>query len=120
MQQRAADGERHHGHGAGHRLGGERRPFQGIERDIDLGAASRSDLLADEEHGRLVALALPDHDGAVDLELVKGAPHGVDGSLVGGLFIASSGQLVGGQRRGLGDAGDLDRQRPVQQSHVAH
>ena len=81
-------------------LGGDRRALQRIERDVD-GRAAGADLLADEEHGRLVALALADHDGAVDGEAVERPAHGVDGGLVGGLLVAASHQLGGRQRRRL-------------------
>ena len=59
-----------------------------IERDIN-GRAASADLLADEQHRRLVALALADHDGALDRHLVQLAAHGVDGGLVGGLNMSS-------------------------------
>src|SRR3546814_4342458 len=57
-------------------LRGDRGAFERVERDVDLRAAA-ADLLADVEHRCLVALALADHDGAVDLEVVERGPHGV-------------------------------------------
>jgi hypothetical protein len=72
------------------------------------------DLLADEQHRRLVALALADHDGAVDRQLVHLLAHGIDGGLVGVLLVAAPAQLRGGDRRPLGHPHDLDRQDAVQ------
>ena len=109
-EQRAGLRHRHHGDRAGHVLGAEGGAFERIDRDIDLGAVLVADLLADEEHGRLVALALADHDGAVDRQLVELAAHGVDGGLVGGLLVAAAAQPGGGDRRALGYAHEFERQ----------
>ena len=43
---------------------------------------------ADEQHRRLVALALADDDGAVERQLVQRVAHGGNGSGVGCLFVA--------------------------------
>ncbi len=60
VQQRAALGHGHDGDGAGHVLGAERGALERIDGDVDLGALLVADLLADEQHRRLVALALAD------------------------------------------------------------
>ena len=73
-----------------------------------------ADLLADEQHRRLVALALADHHGAVDRQLVELAPHGVDRGLVGGLLVAAAAQPRRRHRRALGHAHDLDREDALQ------
>ena len=69
MQHAAAGGERHHGQGVGHRLGGERGALQRVERDIDAGAFAGADLFADVEHGGLVPLALADHDDSPSISI---------------------------------------------------
>ena len=79
-----------------------------------FGPSPRADLLADIEHRRLVALALADDDGAVDVEAVERRAHGVDGGLVGGLLVAAAHQPRGGHGRRLGDAHRLQRQVAVQ------
>ncbi len=117
LGQAAADGDLVHvdvgrieeaavlGHGddgqrIGQALGGDGRALERIERDVDLGRAGlgQPDLLADIEHRRLVALALADHDGAVDGERVQRRAHGVDRGLVGLLLVATAHQLGGAAR----------------------
>ena len=109
-EQRAGLGHGHHGDRARHVLGAEGRAFERVDRDIDLRAVAVADLLADEQHRRFVALALADHDGAVDRQLVELAPHGVDRRLVGGLLVAAAAQPRRGDRRALGDAHQLQRE----------
>ena len=53
-----------------HCLGGQRGAFQRIQRDVHLDALARPDFLADEQHRRLVALALADNDGPIDRQAV--------------------------------------------------
>ena len=110
VEQRAALGHRHGGDRARHVLGAQRRAFERIDRDIDLRPGLAPDLLADEQHRRLVALALADHHGAVDRQLVELAPHGVDRRLVGRLLVAAAAQARGRDRGALGHAHDLERQ----------
>ncbi len=114
MQQRAAIGHGDGGDRARHVLGAERGAFERIDRDIDLRAALVADLLADEQHGRLVELALADHHGAVDRQLVELAAHGVDRGLVGGLLGTAAAQARCRDRRALGYAHDLDRENALQ------
>src|SRR3546814_16901126 len=59
-------------------LGGDGGAFERIEGDVE-GRAAGADLLADEQHRRLVALALADHHRAVALPAVPPLAHGVDG-----------------------------------------
>ena len=73
VQQAAARRRREHGDRVGRAGGAQVRALERIDRDVDLGQSSRSwpsappaDLLADEQHRRLVALALADDDRAVD------------------------------------------------------
>ena len=113
VQKAPVAGHRNHRQGVGAALRCNRRPFQRVEGDIDLGPIAGADLLADKQHRRLVAFALADDDGAVDTEDVERLPHGVDGSLVGGHFVAPAHQPRRRQGRGLGDANDFQRQIAV-------
>jgi len=68
--------------------------FQGIDRDIYGGEIKSADVLrgadffADEKHGRFVALALANHDGAVHGHFVHHPAHGSDGRLVGHVAVS--------------------------------
>ena len=110
VQQRAVLGHGERGDGARHVLGAQRRAFERIDGDVDLRARLGADLLADEQHRRLVHLALADHDRAVDRQLVEFAPHGVDRGLIGFLFGAAPAQPRRRDRGALGHAHDLDRE----------
>ena len=108
VEQRAAFGHRHRGDGARHVLGAQRRAFERIDGDIDPRAVLVPDRLADEQHGRLVSLALSDHDRAVDRELVELPPHGVDCRLIGRLLVAATAQSRRRHRGPLGHPHELD------------
>ena len=115
MQQAAPLRHRHAGDRVGHRLGAQRRAFQRIERDVDRPLVSAADLLADIEHRRLVALALADDDETVDIgDRIERLAHGIDRRLVGRLLIAPAPPARRGDRRGFGDAGDLDGEHAVE------
>ena len=88
-------------------------PSSGSSAMSILGPAARADLLADVEHGRLVALALADHDRAVHLDLVERRAHGVDRRLVRRLLVAAAHHVRAGQRRGFRRTHQLQRQVPV-------
>src|SRR5690606_7969404 len=62
------------------------------------------------EHRRLVALALPDDDLTVDLELVEDGSHGVSARLVDELRVPLAGAAAGSDRRLLGDADGVQYQ----------
>ncbi len=115
VQQRAGVRHGERGDGARHVLGAQHGAFERIDRDIDLRPLLVADLLADEQHRRLVEFALPDHHGAVDRQLVELAPHGVDRGLIGGLVLAAPAQARGGDRGALGHAHDLDSENALQQ-----
>ncbi len=115
VQQRAGVGHRDGGNGARHVLGAQRGTLERIDRDIDLRAGLVADLLADEQHRRLVDLAFADHHRAVDRQLVELAPHGIHRGLVGGLFLALSAQPRRRNRRTLGHAHDLEGENALQQ-----
>ena len=115
MQQRAAIGHRHRRDRAGHVLGAQRGAFERIDRDIDLRPGVEPDLLADEQHRRLVALALADHDGAFDRQLVEFAAHRIDGGLVGRLFLSMAAQPRRGHGRTFRDPHDFQREDALEQ-----
>src|SRR5579871_5060149 len=72
-----------------------------------------ADLLADIEHRRLVALALADHDGAIDGKRVEFAAHGIDRRLVRRLLVAAAPEPRRRHRRAFGDANELDRKHAL-------
>ena len=82
-------------------------PSERIDRDVAPSGPAVADLLADEEHRRLVALALADDDRAVDRQAVQLAAHRVDGGLVGRLLVAVAAQARGGDGGALGDADEF-------------
>ncbi len=100
--------------GAG--LGSDRGAFERIERDVDPGALAgrAADLLADVQHRASSRLALADDDGAVDIEIVEGAAHGLDGGGVGFLLVTPADQARGGDGGRFGDAHHLQHQHAVQ------
>ena len=113
VEQRAGLRHRHHGDRARHVLGAQRRAFQRIDGDVDLRTGGRAHALADEQHRRLVALALADHDRSVDGQAVEFAAHRIDGGLVGGLLVAPPAQARGRNRGALGDAHEFERQNAL-------
>ena len=108
MEERALLGYCQRGNSARHVLGAERRAFQRIYGDIDFGARFGADLLADEQHRRLIHLALADDDGAVDQEAAQFAPHGVHGRLIGFLLRAAAAEAGGGDSRTFSHAHDFE------------
>ena len=79
-----------------------------------------ADLFADIEHRRLVALALADHDGAVDRQAVQRLAHRIDGGLIGGLLVAAAHQARGRERRRLGHPHRLQRQVAIHLRRLGH
>ena len=77
VQQAPALGRGQDGDGVGLTARDQVGALQRVDRDVDLRLVRQAlaDLLADEEHGRLVPLALPDDDRALHLELVHRPPH---------------------------------------------
>ena len=75
--------------------GAQVRAFERIDRDIHGREIESTDVLrgadsfADEKHGRFVALALADDDGAVHGHFVHHLAHGSDGGLVGHVAVSS-------------------------------
>ena len=90
----------------------ERGAVDGVDRDVARGPAG-ADLLAVEQHGRFVLLALADDDDAFHRHRVEDDAHGVDRRTVGAVLVALAQPAAGGQRRGLGDPRELHRQVAV-------
>ena len=91
----------------------ERRALERVDGDVDLRRAAVADVLAVVEHRRLVLLALADDDDAVHRDRVEHEAHRVDGGLVGGDLVAAADPAGGGERGGLGDAHELEREVAV-------
>ena len=105
VEQPALLGNRQHRERVGAGLGGDRRSFERVERDVDPGAGAlrAADLFADIEHRRFVALALADDHGAVHRQFVERGAHRLDRGGVGGFLVAAPDQLRRGDCRRLGD-----------------
>ena len=55
--------------------------------------------------------AFPDHDHAVHRDRVENTTHDVDGRFIGGVLVPAAEETSSGERRGFGDADELQRQR---------
>ena len=90
VQQAALVRRGQHGDGAGRAGGAEVGALERIDGDVDLEVvgATAPDLLADEQHRRLVALALADDDRAAHGQRVHRLAHRLDGDVVGVLAFA--------------------------------
>ncbi|CEG08157.1 hypothetical protein BN961_01571 [Afipia felis] len=115
IEKRAAFGHRHGGDRTRHALGAQRRTFQRIDRDVDFRPELGADLLTDEQHRGFVALALADHDRALDWNLVQLAAHRIDRCLIGGLLVAMSAQARRRHRGTLRHAHDFQCQDALKQ-----
>ena len=119
MQQAALLRRGEHGDGIRRAGRAEVRPFERIDRDVDLRerAAGRAahrvrqaDLLADVQHRRLVALAFADDDRAVDRHRVHHPAHRLDRDLVGLVPVALAHRVGAGNRRLFDDAQEFERE----------
>ena len=70
-------------------------------------ALAVADLLAVEQHGRLVLLALADHDDAAHRDGADELAHRVDGRAVAAVLVAAPDPAAGGHRGRLGDPDEL-------------
>ena len=119
-------GSREHGDRPGLAVGDEVRPFQRVDRDIDLrgvtriGVVALADLLPDEQHRGLVALALADDDPPGELDLVHRPPHRLDGGVVGFILLAAAHEPGRGDRRSLGHPDHLEREQLFHHALSAH
>ena len=69
-------------------LGGQGGAVDRVDGDVDGRVAAVADLLAVEQHRRIVLLALADHDDAVHRDGREREPHRLDGGAVGGVLVA--------------------------------
>ena len=99
--------------------GAEVGALERIDRDVHLGGAEPAaavddvgepDLLADEQHRRLVALAFADHDGAVDGDRVELPPHRGHRRLIRLGAVTLPHRLRAGHGGLLDDAEELERE----------
>ena len=102
-------------------VSGERGAVDRVDGDVGQRRRAVADVLAVEEHGRLVLLALADDDDAVHRHALQDDPHGVDGRLVRPFLVPAAHPAPRGERRGLGHADKLHGEVPVGQlALVAH
>ena len=106
-------------------VGGERRPVDRIDGDVDLGHRTVTDPLAVVQHRGFVLLALADHDDPVHLDRAQDRAHGVDGGPIGADLVASTDPSGGGQSGRFGDSDELHCKVAVGTlgggaTHVAH
>ncbi len=110
VEHRATLGKSDHRQRARHAARAERRPLQRVDGDVDHRRAAVADLLAVEEHRRLVLLALADDDDPVHRDRVEHEAHRVHRRAIGGDLVAAADPASGGERRRLGDADELQRE----------
>ena len=120
VEHRVPRGDGHHRDGVVHALGRQRGAVDRVDRDVALGAGAVADLLAVEEHRRVVLLALADHDGAAHADRADHVAHRVDGLLVGVVLVAAADPAGGRHGRCLGDAYQFEGEVPVRSRRVAH
>ena len=109
VQEAALLGGGDDGDGVGRAGGAQVRALQRVDGDVDREAAA-ADLLADVEHGRLVPLALTDHDRAVDVDALHLLAHRLDRHLVGVLAVSLAHGAGGGHGRPLHHPHELQEQ----------
>src|SRR6478752_3863121 len=100
-------GHREHRDRAGHALGHERGAVDGVDGDVAPRALTVADLLAVEQHGRLVLLALADHDDAPHGDAADELAHRVDRGPVAAVLVAAAHPPACRHRGGLGDPHQL-------------
>ena len=120
VEHRVPRRDRHHRHGVVHPLGGQRGAVDRVDGHVALGTGAVADLLAVEQHRRVVLLALADDDRAAHADRADHEAHRVDGGLVGVVLVAPSDPACRGHRRRLGDAHQLEGEVAVGPVGVAH
>ena len=115
VQESAALRGGEHGDGVVRAERAEVRAFQGVNGDVNVWEVfgvrvlveARADLLADEEHGCFVALALADDDATAHRHGVHLLAHRLDRDVVGVLAVALTHRPRGGDGRGLAHAQEV-------------
>ena len=87
---------------------GQGGAVDGVDGDVGERRGAVADLLAVEEHGRFVLLALADDDDAVHRHGGQHGAHGLDGGAVGAVLVAPAHPARAGERGGLGDPHQLE------------
>ena len=105
MVPRSRDGDDGQGPAAPQRR--EVGAVDGVDGDVGGRRRAVADALAVVEHGRVVLLALADHDDTVHGHGLQHHPHGLDGGAVGPLLVAAAHPPARGHGRGLGDTDEL-------------
>src|SRR6478736_2516918 len=105
---RAAVGDGHDGDGVVHALGGQRGAVDRVDGDVDLGAGAVTDLLAVEEHRRVVLLTLPDDDDPAHADGRDHRAHGLDGGTVCLVLLAAADPTASGHGCRLGHPDQLE------------
>ncbi len=96
----------------------EPRSLERVDRDVDLGSRTVADLLAVEQHRRLVLLALADDDDAAHGDRVEHEAHGVDRCLIRRDLVPAPDPARRERCGRLRDANQLEREIPVR--YLAH
>ena len=86
---------------------GERGAVDRVDGDVAGRRRAVADVLAVEEHRRVVLLALADDDDAVEVDGAEELAHRVDRGAVGGVLVAAADERNGADRRGLGRTHEL-------------
>ena len=108
IEHRPALGQGDHRDGVRAALRAQARALQRVDRDVDRGRRAVADRLAVGEHGRLVLLALADHDDAVHVDALQHGVHAVHRPLVGRLLVPHADPRRAAQRGGLRDPHELE------------
>ena len=116
---RAPFGDREHGQRVRHALAHQRGAVDGVDRDVAVGAPAVAHLLAVEQHGRLVLLALADHDDAAHGDGADELAHRVDRCAVAAVLVAAPDPAARRHRGRLGDTDELHREVAVRGLPVA-
>ena len=82
----------HYSNRTGHIFGAQSCAFQRINRNINLGASARANLFTNEQHGGFIALALANHNRAINGQTIEFSAHRINSRLISRLFIPTSAQ----------------------------
>ena len=110
---RAAVGHRQDRDRVRHPVGAQPGAVDRVDGDVAGRAGAVADLLAVEQHRRVVLLALADDHHAAHRHRVDQHPHRVHRGPVGPVLVTAAHPPGGGHRRGLGHPGQLEGQVAV-------
>src|SRR5207302_9401790 len=89
------------------------RALARVDRAVPLGTVAAADAFAYVQHRRLVALALADHDQAVEACFFHRFPSRIDGRLIRLVVVPVAHPVGRGDRGGFGDADELEARRAL-------